>query len=385
MNDCKEGYIINPKTGKCRKQCEDGKVINPKTGYCVKIKVAKVDYKKCKEGKERHPVTKRCRKIVGLPPKSPKKSSPVARSPKQQLTKDKDVILHCSKLIPLPQLETPSFFISIISAFFYSNGMRNAICKHLNKWDFDKKESNVAIELLKKSKLSDVSDIDCFFIKRKNTGVIPTSYRISTLKRILEKLHMYDDAIIFNLRTGKKNEATTPFELSEDRVKEPMRPDLLIFMAQGSFLDDKSKIVYKKSGKMIGRGYFDKGSIFYNNAEYLIDSHCTESISLEEFNESGIENQQYIAGVTCNSIRFLYNGWNANTVDTSFTHRKIKNKKPCGLIKHDWLYDDKMLSFDKETCKLVDPELDENKNTIIFNRESAVDKYYFAVRKDLCV
>jgi len=104
-NNCPEGKVLNPKTGRCiliknmnkflinsksPKKCPEGKVLNPKTGRCILIKNAKTiinkspkspkspktpktpkSPKKCPEGKVLNPKTGRC--ILIKKPKSPKK------------------------------------------------------------------------------------------------------------------------------------------------------------------------------------------------------------------------------------------------------------------------------------------------------------------------
>ena len=70
---CKEGYYRSEETGRCRsitatvakalKPCRDDEFRNPATGRCKKIAAASDILKECPEGFERNPATKRCRKI----------------------------------------------------------------------------------------------------------------------------------------------------------------------------------------------------------------------------------------------------------------------------------------------------------------------------------
>jgi hypothetical protein len=89
--DCPKGEVFNPRTLRCSslkeigtriipknittKTCKEGKVVNPKTGYCVKAKsspksvkklVRKSSGKVCKSGKVVSPKTGRCIKRESL-------------------------------------------------------------------------------------------------------------------------------------------------------------------------------------------------------------------------------------------------------------------------------------------------------------------------------
>lgn len=71
-------------------------------------------------------------------------------------------------------------------------------------------------------------------------------------------------------------------------------------------------------------------TITLKNSEFLIDSMIISNFNFYECNLG-----HSIAGVTCGSDRYLYNGWVSYTQDRNM-YNNIYNNIPCALIKYDW-------------------------------------------------
>lgn len=348
---CREDQEINPLTQNCRKVCLEGQIRNAISGRCVKQKNTKVPTVKVHSAKVQSVKSNEC----GL--------------------------VDCKKLKPIPQINLPSLFIAILTVFFYSNGIRNVICKNIDKWDLSNNVSNVALDLLKNPKQYDESDIACLF----DTTAVGTSLdvHIMAVKKMLETLHMYENTLIVEMLNGK---AIVPDELLYSRSKEPKRPDLLICFVEGWHVPGHKKpLKYMRSGKKIGKGYARLGSFQFNEDEYIVDSYYTSNA-----HPSDDTSPQYIAGVTCNSKRYIYNGWNVNTKDDSFGHEKIDNKKPCGLIKYDWMNIEHEYILDKDKCTMKSMKnsadiADNDYKGIMYSMLTGDtgQQCFFAVRKDL--
>jgi len=66
------------------------------------------------------------------------------------------------------------------------------------------------------------------------------------------------------------------------------------------------------------------------------------------------DSRHVIAGITCNNEKYVYNGWNKNTIDPSFvSDKKDYISEPCKLIKYDWSIDnDTEFCLNLKECKL---------------------------------
>lgn len=93
-----------------------------------------------------------------------------------------------------------------------------------------------------------------------------------------------------------------------------------------------------------------------------------------------------IAGVTCNSKRYMYNGWMRKTVDPGFkTNNGTRNigDVPCELMPYDWITDQDSYCINTALCKLDKATKADLKGTLCFDFKKDKHKTYFAVRKDI--
>jgi hypothetical protein len=70
--------------------------------------------------------------------------------------------------------------------------------------------------------------------------------------------------------------------------------------------------------------------IYYLGVEYNLDS-----VVLENWNEQGI-GFHAIAGITCKTNKFVYNGWTRTSMDPLIANKEITRKIPCELMPYDW-------------------------------------------------
>jgi len=70
--------------------------------------------------------------------------------------------------------------------------------------------------------------------------------------------------------------------------------------------------------------------IYYLGVEYNLDS-----VVLENWNEKGI-GFHAIAGITCKTNKFVYNGWTRTSMDPAMANKVITREIPCELMPYDW-------------------------------------------------
>lgn len=80
-------------------------------------------------------------------------------------------------------------------------------------------------------------------------------------------------------------------------------------------------------------------NIIFNNQQYILDA-----VIVKNWNEADVDH--VIAGITCKNERYVYNGWNLNTVN---------NKRlPCDLFKHRWdVKNTGSFCINNRTCQLT--------------------------------
>ena len=71
--------------------------------------------------------------------------------------------------------------------------------------------------------------------------------------------------------------------------------------------------------------------IRYNDNEYILDS-----VILNNWNISNIHTIHAIAGITCEGIKYIYNGWTRKSMDPAMASQIITRDFPCELQQHDW-------------------------------------------------
>ena len=70
-----------------------------------------------------------------------------------------------------------------------------------------------------------------------------------------------------------------------------------------------------------------KDNILFNNEKYIQDSVLLTNWNINKGGHS-------ISGITCNSNKYVYNGWTRSTIDPNIETNNIKI--PCELMKYNW-------------------------------------------------
>lgn len=325
--------------------------------------------------------------------------------------------MNCSSVITLPQKSTSStcWFNSIMMALFYSQGMRAILKKRLTKNTLVK---NIIYEILEKHYIKNDEYIKFyntfspeFILKELNKenpkyfdldieddeshqGYFAWRYIHKMIEYLEIKNYVYIDAILKDVKTDEYGLYFKPYVFEEigqkydegDEYDEEAEqadinkylkknPEVLLINTQSSINpEDYPKYFFKQS-------VFLNEEITYNGQEYVVDS-----MILDNFNSRVCKIGHTICGITCHGNRYMYNGWTSLSFDRSEKGISLQ-KKPCGLMKHDWL-DKKLEQFciDKENCDLVylETKVDKIKalKELCFSYKKG-PRIYIYIRKDL--
>ena len=317
--------------------------------------------------------------------------------------------MDCNNVSTIPQLGPTCWFNALLVGFFYSQGMRNVMFSVCHEWKSDEKLVNILYQtvmdiLLNKyvsKKVGDpikhiypehilkimhmVDNIKYSYDPAVHVGNTPNSYIVQMFKL----LHIAHDTIFFDFNYADdiilaKNSRTIGFKHISAAI-----PKVVIFQFRDrieEYKNAKIKIDYSRVENLEdysnGRDYFDtkKGIITFNKHEYIIDS-----LYISNFNSAQCSLSHAIAGVTCNSERYVYNGWTTDTVDPGFKNKNTVNSgNPCKLMKYDWIGDPNTYCIDTANCKLTSMFGTENeKKNLCFNFKKGGQRIYFAVRRDI--
>jgi hypothetical protein len=124
--------------------------------------------------------------------------------------------------------------------------------------------------------------------------------------------------------------------------------------------------------------------IYYLGAEYNLDS-----VVLSNWNEKGSRFRGFhaIAGITCKTNKFVYNGWTRTSMDPLMANKKITREIPCELMPYDWNikkhYD---FCLNTKTCipDILKTKFEAMKSDLCFNFSKG-KRILVYVRKDAAV
>jgi hypothetical protein len=126
--------------------------------------------------------------------------------------------------------------------------------------------------------------------------------------------------------------------LTHTYIEENMvAPQVLIVILRNNFVGFYHRDLYPNT--VIKDGDTKKNlkslreKIYYLGAEYNLDS-----VVLSNWNEKGINYRglHAIAGITCKTNKFVYNGWTRTSMDPLMANKKITREIPCELMPYDW-------------------------------------------------
>ena len=312
----------------------------------------------------------------------------------------------CNNIAVIPQYGGTCWLNAMLMAVFYSQRMRKVAIKISKTWDKNDKLFNLYKLIIKQSYSDKKENLDLFnkykpeiiilkiikdyethfkktFIhlnKKLNYGVKWSGY-ISNINFFLIHLKIpflainyidSTDDLVFNI--NKYNQyITSPFYdtdidnfkkiLFDNDKKEIQKildnsPDVLVindevnvekvyenlkihpqFSKSFSFKNYKTKTTDINSIKEL------KDEIIFNGCVYKLDSCILRS---------SIKNTHAIVGITCNNNRFVYNGWNKQSIDPAYIVSKTNNNiNPCALMPFEWdLHKENFFCLNPTTCKL---------------------------------
>lgn len=327
----------------------------------------------------------------------------------------------CDKMITLPQIGPNCWFNALMTGLFYSQGMRNLMCTVMDKWKSRKHvQKNIYFtlsELIKKKykgemtplypeellkTLHKLDPIEFYYDPEIHAGEWHAPYLTSMLKLT----RLFDDTVFFDIEP--ENNALFAFDSLEvghefdvlyladqkqfqhtvkhrdkdntdinsiKSININKNPKLIVMtMYDNTNLKENTPIMYVSSGT---NGMITKDmSMTYNGHEYIIDS-----VYLGNFNDDLCNMGHAIAGVTCKSKRYIYNGWVLATNDNGMgVNRKNVSADPCALMEYDWLKDGNTYCINTAFCKL--DRTNDLKTKICFNFKKG-ERTYFAIRRDI--
>ena len=83
----------------------------------------------------------------------------------------------------------------------------------------------------------------------------------------------------------------------------------------------------------------------FKNATFVLDSMMITNFNFQECNAI-----HQIAGITCKSKKYLYNGWTHNTIDPAKLLNHSNLSKPCKLARYNWSLNTNNICIDLKTC-----------------------------------
>ena len=167
-------------------------------------------------------------------------------------------------------------------------------------FDFSTKDNTIAY-----SYLNEEYNIMSYTIYNK---MIAVSYNNYELRNLLYKSHKYVE-----------NNYAPPILIIN--VVDNVRSDIYNNVLQGNKLDE---------GYMKDQLISMQEQIFYNGAEYNLDSVILTNWNINKYNGHAI------AGITCKKNKYIYNGWTRTSMDPVMAQKIITRKIPCELMKYDW-------------------------------------------------
>jgi hypothetical protein len=320
----------------------------------------------------------------------------------------------CDKMITLPQFGPTCWFNALMTGLFYSQGTRNLMCTVMDKWKSRKHiQKNIYFtlsELIKKKYKGEMTplypdellktlhklDPKEFYY---NPEIHAGSWHGAYLASILKLTRLMDDTMFFDIEFQNNKffafdgmEIGHEFDVSyhnvekqfkfnkknPNNVKNLKNPKLIIF----SMFDDKTHLKQNTPVQYVTNrttGMITKdASMTYNGREYIIDS-----LYLVNFNHNECNMAHAIAGVTCKSKRYMYNGWMKMTNDSGMrTLRNNVSIHPCELMEYDWFDDGNTYCINTALCKLDYTNTNDTSKQMCFNFNKGV-RTYFAVRRDI--
>jgi hypothetical protein len=281
----------------------------------------------------------------------------------------------CSRILTPKQIGPTCWFMATFVAMFYSQRSRKLLLKASSDWEnkklftllkhvlddkYLKTESRESEDYRKFSDDTFGKILSLLYKENSNAfpynpktidnGYIPELYigKLYNLLNINYKMFSYnvnDNILLYShLNEEFKREYeilnTIPWlitrkNLTHTYTEENMEaPQVLMVLLRPDFVGFHYRDLYPNA--VIKDGDTKKNistlneKIYYLGVEYNLDS-----VVLENWNEDGI-GFHAIAGITCKTNKFVYNGWTRASMDPLMANKEITRKIPCELMPYDW-------------------------------------------------
>jgi hypothetical protein len=323
----------------------------------------------------------------------------------------------CSSVITIPQKSTSStcWFNSILMALLYSQGMRTILLKktfsgthvkniiheilhnyYVNNNVKNNKYLNFYNTFTPESILNKLNEENPekfnVIIKDNNShkGYSAWKYINKMIEYLDIKKYVYLDAILKDAETDEyglyfkpyvfdeMNKEFTNEEEEEAAIKVYFNeiPEVLIINTKSSINSDDYYPDYSLKQNDV---YFEE-EIIYNGDTYVVDS-----MIIDNFNSRVSNKAHTICGISCGGQRYIYNGWTSLKFNEDLTSL---TKKPCELMKHNWLDKTKeQFCINLNQCNLEHPETKEGKKNALIKElcfsYKKGPRIYIYIRKDL--
>lgn len=304
----------------------------------------------------------------------------------------------CENVITIPQYSGTCWFNTFITCMFYSEGMRNILQKYTSIWKVDPEMEKgpkrflaehifgVFRDILEKKYKKDNNVMNHeaykFFEEVTPDHILQTLHKLdprkfrfnnelyegaamnSYMRVLLELLNVQNVASVFVESVPFKFRNVGKFDMYTVGL-----PDHLTF----------EEVFGEKYKEADGRHYIIFGQ---DKAKFYVDS-----LMLGSFRSAvcGAAGGHAIAGVTCENDKYIYNGWTKYTVDPALgpagvdMKKAITTRRPCELMKFNWLEDDTEFCINKAMCKL-EPDTIDTKKDLCFSAFKG-ERYYQLVHE----
>jgi hypothetical protein len=295
-------------------------------------------------------------------------------------------------------------------AIFYSDNMRKLLIPRINKWKEINSPKQIIKDLVLRHHVNISTEHIKFFENFKPEILLKELFKENPkifnfdpdkgsgfgggkyLSKLLKYLDISDISILDAIKT--KDGYNKLFYSQYNVIKDLKNPKIIKFgkpslpKVTKKYLSNTPEVLIimtKKESDIIfyPEHYYKSTLRFEPEIEYNGVTYLADSLILSNFNTQKCKMGHEIAGVTCNNKRYMYNGWNSNTIDQGIKG-KLMQKIACSLMPHDWLdYTKSSFCIDKKNCGLYYHENEKLMNEQLCFSYKQGSRIYTYIRKDI--
>lgn len=268
-------------------------------------------------------------------------------------------IKSCERVATITQISGTCWFNAILMSIFYSDKMKELMSLKNQDWEINRGLRIIFTKMMKRNynysydiperilcKLFNDDPNNFHFNPQKQSGhyamdYLPKLLKYLSVERILV-LDCYKNKLFYSIYHSKYTYENDKLKIIDPQISYKPKYDdhdviIIDYDSENySYISKNKANIYKNNCNL-------KETIIHNNYTYKLDS-----LLLINFNYESCNKTHQICGITCNGIRYLYNGWIKNS-------SKILSSdipKPCELIPYDWFALKGKFCLSKTQCKL---------------------------------